>query len=186
MSKREQLQKWRESPKVNFLLEILQSTSNPNSFDENEKLFILPRKLLQGLDTLVKKLTLLMTFSKKKSYNRWNLKMNYILSEMSYISKNASIDDINVESSEVTPLKSTLTEPLMNRSRIVHIENTETNILKPEIQRVQNFTAEIKTACAKTSSSCGISVDKASIAVQVVCNKLYQHKYYKKSRRAAE
>ena len=27
-------------------------------------------------------------------------------------------------------------------------------------------------------SSCGISVGKARIAVQVVCNELYQHKYY--------
>ena len=37
---------------------------------------------------------------------------------------------------------------------------------------------EIKSACAKTSSSCGISVDKARIPVQVVCNELYQHKHY--------
>ena len=33
---------------------------------------------------------------------------------MSYIN-NTSIDEINAESSEVTPLNSSLTEPLMNR-----------------------------------------------------------------------
>ena len=51
-------------------------------------------------------------------------------------------------------------------------------IPRPEIRRTQNFTEEIKSACAKTSSLCGISVNKARIAVQVKCNELYQHKYY--------
>ena len=36
---------------------------------------------------------------------------------------------------------------------------------------------EIKSACAKTYSS-GISADKVRIAVQIVCNELYHHKYY--------
>ena len=95
---------------------------------------------------------------------------------MSYIN-DASIDDINVESSEVTPLNFSLNEPSMNHSGTVHIEkNTEMKIPQPEIQRVRNFTEEIKSSCAKTSSSCGISVDKARITVQVVCNELYQHK----------
>ena len=70
------------------LLDILKSISDPNSFYENEKkVFILPRNLLQGLDTLVKKM----------SYNKWNLKNELYLSEMSYIS-DTSVDDINVES----------------------------------------------------------------------------------------
>ena len=59
----------------------------------------------------------------------------------------------------------------MNHSGTAHIEeNTETSISQSKIQKVQNFTVEIKPVCAKTSSSCGISVDKARIAVQVVCN----------------
>ena len=97
---------------------------------------------------------------------------------MSYIN-DTSIDDINVKLSEVTSLNSTLTEPLINHSGTVCVgENTEMKIPRPEIWRVQNFTEEIKCACAKTSSSSGISVDKAIIAVQVVCNEPYQHKYY--------
>ena len=55
---------------------------------------------------------------------------------MSYIN-DASIDDINVESSEVTPLNFSLNEPSMNHSGTVHIEkNTEMKIPQPEIQRV--------------------------------------------------
>ena len=95
--------------------------------------------------------------------------MNSYLSEMSYIS-DTSIDDINAESFDVViPLKSTLTEPSVSLSGTVRIE---------EIRRIQNITEEIKPACAKTSSLCDICVDKARIAVQVVCNELYQQKYY--------
>ena len=47
---------------------------------------------------------------------------------MSYIN-HTSINDINVESSEITPLNFTLTEPLMNFSENVCIEeNNEMNI----------------------------------------------------------
>ena len=107
--------------------------------------------------------------------------MNYIYLlylEVSYIN-DTSIDDVNVESSEVTPVNSTLTEPSMDCSGTAHVEeNAETKIPQPETWRVGHFTVEIKSGCAKTSSSCGISVDKARTAVQVVCNELYQHKYY--------
>ena len=66
----------------------------------------------------------------------------------------------------------------MNHPGAVHVEeNTEMKIPQPEIQRVQTFIEEIKSACAKTYS-CGISADKARIAVQIVCNELYHHKYY--------
>ena len=75
------------------------------------------------------------------------------LSEMSYIN-DASIDDINVESSEVTPLNFSLNEPSMNHSGTVRIEkNTEMKIPQPEIQRVRmNFTNISSTICPKKSS----------------------------------
>ena len=58
------------------------------------------------------------------------------LSEMSYIN-DTSTDDINVESSEVTPLNSSLTEPSMNRSGTARIQkNTEIKIPPPEVRRV--------------------------------------------------
>ena len=43
-SKRERLRQWRESPKVNCWLDILKSTSDPNSFDANEKLFYFAKR----------------------------------------------------------------------------------------------------------------------------------------------
>ena len=93
--------------------------------------FILPRKLLQGLDTLVKKFPY--EISREKELQQMELENELYLSEISYIN-DTSTDDINVESSEVTPLNSTLTEPLMNRSGTVHIEeNTEMKILRPDI-----------------------------------------------------
>ena len=44
MPKRERLWQRRESSKVNCLLDILKSKSDPNSFDENEKLFYFAQK----------------------------------------------------------------------------------------------------------------------------------------------
>ena len=163
---------------MNCLLYILKSTSDPNSFDENEKLFYFAQKATSRIGYISEEIDITYEISKEKKLQQMELENELYLSEMSYIN-NTSIDDINVESSEVTPLNSALTEPSMNRSGTVHIEeNTGMKIPQPEIQRVRNFTEEIKSACAKTSSSCGISVDKARIAVQVVCNELYRHKYY--------
>ena len=50
-------------------------------------------------------------------------------------------------------------------------ENTTTR--NPKSTNIE----EIKSAFAKTYSS-GISADKVRIAVQIVCNELYHHKYY--------
>ena len=50
-------------------------------------------------------------------------------------------------------------------------ENTTTR--NPKSTNIE----EIKSACAKTYSS-GISADKVRIAVQIVYNELYHHKYY--------
>ena len=98
---------------------------------------------------------------------------------MSYIN-DTSTDNMDTETTEVTQLNSTLNEHSMNRSGTIRSEEVtaEQKVPRPEIRKVRNFTEEIKSACAKTSSSCGISVDKARIAVQVVCNELYHHKYY--------
>ena len=47
----------------------------------------------------------------------------------------------------------------------------------PEIRKVRNTTEEIKNAVATVSYRAGISVPKARVAVQAVCEKLYKHKY---------
>ena len=178
LSKRERLRQWRKSPKVNCLLDILKSTSDPNSFDENEKLFYFTQKATSRIGCISKEIDIPYEISKEKELQQMVVENDLYLSEISYIN-DTSIDDINAELSEVTPLNSTLTEPSMNRSGTVRIEeNTGMKIPQPEIRKLRNFAEKIKSACAKTSSSCGVSVDKARIAVQVVCNELYQYKYY--------
>ena len=163
---------------MNCLLDILKSTTDPNSFDENEKLFYFAQKATSRIGYISEEIDIPYEISKEKELQQIELENELYLSEMSYIN-DTSIDDINVESSEVTPLNSSLTEPSMNQSGTVHIEkNTEMKIPRSEIRRVWNFTEGIKSACAKTSSSCGISVDEARIEVQVNCNELYQNKYY--------
>ena len=74
------------------MLDIPKSRSDSNSFDEK------PRKLLQRLDTLVKKLTFLTKFPKKK-LQQMELENELHLSEMGSIN-DTSIDNINSESSK--------------------------------------------------------------------------------------
>jgi len=49
---------------------------------------------------------------------------------------------------------------------------------KLEIRKVRKTTEEVKNSIATVSVRAGVSVPKACIAVQAVCEKLYNHKYY--------
>ena len=115
------------------MLHIFKSKSNPNSFNENEKLLYFAQKATSRIGYISKEIDIPYEISREKELQQMELENELYLSEMSYIN-DTSIDDINVESSEVTPLNSTLTEPLMNRSGTVRIEeNTEMKILRPDI-----------------------------------------------------
>ena len=130
LSKREPLRQWRESP-----LDILKSTSDPNSFNENEKLFNFAQKATSRIGYTREEIDIPYKISKEKELQKMELEYELYLSEMSYIN-DTSIDDINAELSEVTPLNSTLTEPSTNHSGTLHIEeNTGMKIPLPEIQR---------------------------------------------------
>lgn len=137
--------------------------------DENEKLFYFAQKVTSRIGCISEEIDISNEIFKQKELKQIELEneLIFIWDELHkrYIHwwYQCWIFDV------VTPLKSTLTEPSVSLSGTVRIE---------EIRRIQNITEEIKPACAKTSSLCGICVDKARIAVQVVCNELYQHKYY--------
>ena len=58
------------------------------------------------------------------------------------------------------------------------IKKTQVDIpYEPEIRKVRNTTEEIKNTVATVSYRAGVSVPKARVAVQAVCEKLYGHKY---------
>ena len=131
LSKREPLWQWRESP-----LHILKSTSDPNSFNENEKLFNFAQKATSRIGYTREEIDIPYKISKEKELQKMELEYELYLSEMSYIN-NTSIDDINAELSEVTPLNSILTEPSTNHSGTLRIEeNTGMKIPRSEIQSV--------------------------------------------------
>ena len=57
-------------------------------------------------------------------------------------------------------------------------KKTQVNIQhEPEIRKVRNTTEDIKNTVATVSYRAGVSVPKARVAVQAVCEKLYGHKY---------
>ena len=97
-----------------------------------------------------------------------------------------------VEDAEL-PLNSTMNSSVvtcqsLNRSGVVRkttpvaesASQTEPVVIDyPQIRKYERIcTDEIKLACAKVSSVCGISVKSAILAVQTVCESVYGHKLY--------
>ena len=67
----------------------------------------------------------------------------------------------------------------MNRSGIVRSDSLDEEVENcPKIRKIRSLSAEIKSTCAKLSSSLGISVENSRKAVQIVCKYLYGHNYY--------
>lgn len=50
----------------------------------------------------------------------------------------------------------------------------------------QNAIEEVKTACARISSVCGVSVETSKKAIQIVCKDLYNHDVYLSSKEQSE
>ena len=51
-------------------------------------------------------------------------------------------------------------------------------IERPSIRKTKKCTADIKSACAQVSVSCGLSTEMSRVAVQAVSKHLYHHEYY--------
>ena len=110
------------------------------------KNFILPWKLPQELHKLVKKLTLIMKFPKKKITTDWTWTWDELHKQYIYWWNQCWI----ILSNSIK----FFIDWTFNKSGTACIEeNTAMKIPPPEIQRVQNFNEEIKSACAKTLSS---------------------------------
>ena len=73
LSKRERLRQWREPPKVNCLLDILKSISDPNSFDKNEKLFNFAQKATSRIGYISEKIDIPYEISKEKELQQIEL-----------------------------------------------------------------------------------------------------------------
>ena len=83
LSKRERLQQCGESPKVNWLLDMLKSTSDPNSFDENEKLFYFSQKATSRIGYISEENDIPYEIFKEKDLQQMDLENELSLYEMS-------------------------------------------------------------------------------------------------------
>ena len=74
----------------------------------------------------------------------------------------------------------------LNRSGVVRTSkvcaNMETQTDQyfeiPTIRNTRNCTDDIKATCVEVSVKCGISAQKAALAVQIVCKSLYKHQLH--------
>ena len=94
-------------------------------------------------------------------------------------------DDHEIDE-DVSLHNSSLNNTSLNRSGVSRITistnevsvQTETSLEKPQIRMNRKCTEAIKSTCAQVSTTCGLSVEMARVAVQTTCNALYQHTYY--------
>ena len=60
----------------------------------------------------------------------------------------------------------------------ISTQTDEVKINEPKIPTNRNCTNETKSAYAKVSSACGISVEMARIAIKTTCKALYKHEFF--------
>ena len=60
----------------------------------------------------------------------------------------------------------------------ISTQTDEVKINKPKIPTNRNCTNETKSAYAKVSSACGISVEMARIAIKTTCKALYKQEFF--------
>ena len=121
------------------------------------------------------------------------LRTGYISDQIdeSYVSPKAPSPEPPEDRSEIesnhTEAQPHLTYQSINRSGFSRISKTLINqetqtdkilIDQPEIRGKRKLTDDIKKTCTQVSIECGISLEKARKAVQVVSRELYNHEYF--------
>ena len=151
-----------ESSKQVF--DILKSCVNPNDFDEEEKIFY-NQQCLPSREGYVSDLINI------RYQQSTTIERDTSLEVLEELSGQSETEEINT----AITLRSGHKLP-----QIVCDAETQTEytfVPKPDIRNIRNCTNEIKDACCIVSIKCGISLQKARLAVQVVPEVLYGHAY---------
>ena len=177
-TRRERIMKWKMIESVNQLFDILQPNCKVNSFNSSEKQFYLSQKDKSREGYISEQIDI--EYEKKKEDDRvaQEEKEALVEEELSYIYEDDDADMTETENVEMTFLSGDK-DVLSNRSGLMrHNLETEDVVTRQEIQKQKNFTEEIKSVISNVSYATRISVDKARVAVKVVCAELYNHNYY--------
>ena len=165
-----------------MLLDLLKKNNNPDLFSNDEKNFYYAQKDKSRHGYLSDCIDLEYEETKLNEVMENEFQRNEE-DEVTELCEEMELSSSGVLNSTLSTSFSMPTELLnINRSGLIRVDEEVEKMTmqeRPEItKQCKTFTEEIKSVCAKVSSSCAISVDKARVAVQAVCSELYSHAYY--------
>ena len=181
MTRRERQRKWREENME--LFDILRPTSDPNNFENDEKLFYEDQKSARSFfiserideDYMNERLSIVSDHL---------IEGERVSSELEYIEIDQ--DSSTGEQSQSGASASDLLNQSINRSGLSRstklmedkcIQTEQHGPEQPEIRKIRKCSDDIKRACTSVSVGCGLSVEKSRIAVQIAAKELYHHEY---------
>ena len=155
------------------LFDIMLSTSDPSSFEENERNIYLGQKIPE-----------------RTGYISDQIDENYSLPVSTEIASDSGIAtdmEENIEGcsgEQCEPIQTnehSFHRSGLRRSRILSfnkcVQTDDVEVCKPKIRKVRNCTDDVKRVCSQISIECGLSVEKSRTAVKVVAKELYGHEF---------
>ena len=178
-TKRERLRRWRE--KYTTVLNILRATSDPMSFDEDERLFYQNQMspLRTGFisdqvdDEYVRRQLkdsqrILESFHETAADNETADWIDGGRDTLSEINIPHSLQSQSVNRSGFSRSKASVTE--------IAVQTENIGFTQPEIRKSKKCSDDIKRACTQVSIACGISLDKSRMAVKIVAKEMYDQR----------
>ena len=176
-NKRLSRKNWRIASLV--LFDLKKKTSDPNYFEKTEKMFYIDQQRDRNM-YLSEEIDEEFEESRKKIMEEKVSEQSLLEDEISFIYDGQ--DDITpIHNSSVILSQSANRSDLVRMSLKTEDKSIQTDsyqVDRPKIRKQRNCTDDVKTTCAQVSASCGISAEKARIAVETVCKHLYHHDFY--------
>ena len=177
LSKRELVLKWQKLDEVNVLLDLKKPCSNPEDFREKDCIFYYQQKdsSRQGYVTT----QIEGHFASVESGDLDNLEEDQPELPMEIDKENNDPDYVINEIEDESALDISLRQTRSGTKIIIpEIYPLDQTSFTPKLRKNRNCTDAIKSTVSKVSYKCGISIEKARRAVQIVCKELYSHEFY--------
>ena len=179
LSKRDLVNKW-NTDHGNCLLDLLKITSNPENFEDEERLFYYAQKKRERIGTVSNEVD--MDYEEQRAEEETlkafenefpEMNDNEVNDDADYVDTDANPDDTEESANQTVHVRHTRSSTYLTSPVVSNLEYA-----KPIIRMKRKCTDIIKGTCCKVSYECRISVEKARKTVQIVYKELYSHEYY--------
>ena len=165
----------------NFLVDILRKDSNPEAFEEKERLFYFAQKKVSREGYISDQIDEEHTANVEAELAQRQAEQQRIDEEIAFI------NDEETTSDSILPLSTVQLNQYLNRSGVVCATTSKTNFgtqtdncnpLRRPIRAIRNCSQESKDTCAQLSVQCGLSVEMSRLAFVIVSHYYFGVEYY--------